>query len=310
MNNQDLVHAITEHYSIPILKVTAGPRQFVATTYILEDVKGDAYFCKVIDKPLLIPGIVDTLPAVEEMARLGVEKICYPIRGKKGLYFFHENKLCILFNYIPVTRGLDYSLYELGKQIAIIHATTAKMTVLPPMEAFQFPHYDAYLELFEQSLVTKSTDPVIQELKKILKIYETEIRHYIDEFLMVCAQCQHTNAQQVITHGDLDTNVLVKTPTDITIIDWDEMRLAPRERDLWIKDEQPEFLAGYQSIIPDFQINKRYRRFFILQYYFERMHFYFNEIVNIDKSIDERQSLLERLAQNRMAGRNLSKLQA
>lgn len=306
---QTLIMTIAEQYNIDIVKVTPGPRQFVATTYILEDEKGDHFFCKIIDKPILIPGIIDTLPAVEEMRKLGIDKICFPIRGLKGLYFFLDNTLIVLFNYIHAERALDYDAYELGKQIATIHAITPKMAITPPKEEFIFPHYESYMELFEQNLVTVSVDPVIQELKKTLKVYEAEIRQYIDELHIVCSECIKTDAHFVITHGDLATNILVKTPKDIAIIDWDEMRLAPRERDLWMKDDEPEFLAGYKSIIPEFTVNQRYRRFYILQYYFERMHFYFNEVVNVDKSIEERRSLLERLAQNRMAGRNLLKLQ-
>lgn len=305
----ELMSVIEQQYDICIKKAILGPQQFVATTYIIEDVKGHHYFCKMVDKPLLIPGIIDTLPAVEEMAKHGVEKICYPIRGFNGLYFFHENVLGILFNYIHATRALDYSVYELGKQIATVHAITEKMKVMPPKEDFIFPHYESFITIFEQTLVSINPDPVIQELKKILKIYENEIRQYIDEILKVASRCQQSHSALVLTHGDLATNILMNSPTDITIIDWDEMRLAPRERDLWMKDDEPEFLAGYKSIIPEFTVNQRYRRFFILQYYFERMHFYFNEVVNVDKSIEERRSLLERLAQNRMAGRNLLKLQ-
>lgn len=307
--NQDLINAIANFYGIEIVKIIPGPTQFVATTYIIDDIKGTRFFCKIIDKPLMIPGIIDTLPAVEEMAKQGIEKICFPIRSTKGLYFFYQQTLVVLFNYIDASRGLEYHVDELGKQIALVHAITPKMTILPPKEAFIFSHFESYIALFEQALVTSSPDPVIRELKKTLQVYEQEIRQYIDEFQKVCTQCANTIEDWVITHGDLATNILLKTPTDIAIIDWDEMRLAPRERDLWMKDHEPAFLAGYRSIIPDFQINPLHRRFFILQYYFERMHFYFVEVNDIQKNIDERYSLLERLSQNRMAGRNLIKLQ-
>lgn len=56
--NNEIKQAIEKNYPLKIQTCISGPRQFVAETYILNDTKSNQYFCKLIDKPLFIPGII------------------------------------------------------------------------------------------------------------------------------------------------------------------------------------------------------------------------------------------------------------
>lgn len=307
---QELIASLDQFYNFKVKKCIAGPRQVVAETYIVEDFSGKQYFCKLIDNPLLIPGIIETLPVVEQLYRNGIDKICYPIKGNQGLHFYLGSNLVVVFNYITATQGVNYDPYLLGSMIAKIHAITHKISAKAPIDKFEFPNYTYFSKTFEETLIIKSTNTVIQQLKKLLQSHESEIRKYIAELMHITNfYKKQQQLDLVLTHGDMITNVLVKAPNDFYIIDWDEMRLAPAERDLWRKDENAEFINGYKSVRPNFTINKDLRRYCMLQYYFDRMNIYFVEILNPSATEEYCLNRLQRFASGNLAGSNQAKFE-
>lgn len=242
------------------------------------------------------------------MRAKGIDRICYPIRGEEGLYTFSGGTLIVLFNYIPATQGFNYNPYVFGRLIAKIHAITPGITAEMPEENFECSKRELFDTQFEHALNYKGSDPAMLEFKNLLSVHEKEIKRHRNEFLRLGKLSQKEQRNLVITHGDMPTNVLVKSPDDIYIIDWDELRLAPAERDLWMVDERPEFMAGYKSIRPDFIVSRNRRSFCILQYYFERMIYYFSEILNESTDPGSRIERIKKLAEGRMAGWILPKV--
>lgn len=308
VTQDELIESLEATYNIHIINCVPGPRQIVAQTYIVDDATGKQYFCKIIDHHLLIPGIIQTLPVVEQMYKNGIDKICYPIHGNKGLYFYIGHSLVVLFNYIPVTQGINYNSYILGSMIANVHAITPKITAAAPLENFEFPNRDFFIESLDGTLQSNNPDIVVQQLKILLQEHEAEVRKYMDEFATIAASCKANTKSLVLTHGDLGNNILAKTPDDLYIIDWDEMRLAPAERDVFMNDENAEFMAGYKSIRPDFIVDLELRRFCILQRYFERMNIYFTQILDNTNPNEYRLDRLQRFAKGRLAGDCVPKL--
>jgi hypothetical protein len=86
---------------------------------------------------------------------------------------------------------------------------------------------------------------------------------------------EHT---MVITHGDPGGNTLVKTPSDLYLIDWDDILLSPPERDTWFFQNKPEFIEGYRSVFPEYQVNQELSHYFTYKRYFEDLIEYFAEI--------------------------------
>jgi spectinomycin phosphotransferase len=306
---QELIAQLEKTYNMHVEKLVPGPRQVIAQTYIIDDSSGKQYFCKIINHPLLIPGIIQTLPVVEQMYKNGINKICYPIHGDNGLYFYTGQSLVVLFNYIPITQGINYNPYILGSMIANVHAITPKITVAAPLENFEFPNCEFFMESFESTLQSSSTDIVVQQLKTLLQEHEAEVHKYMDEFATIAARCKANTKSLVLTHGDLGNNILAKTPDDLYIIDWDEMRLAPAERDVFMNDENAEFMAGYKSVRPDFIVDLELRRFCILQRYFERMSIYLAQILDNSTPEEYRLDRLKKFAKGHLAGDCLAKLE-
>jgi spectinomycin phosphotransferase len=45
----------------------------------------------------------------------------------------------------------------------------------------------------------------------------------------------------VVTHGEPHPGNVIRTPDGLKLVDWDTVRLAPRERDLWLVDDLPAY---------------------------------------------------------------------
>jgi hypothetical protein len=271
--------AIESNYGIRLADCVAGPRQFVAETWILTDADGARYFCKLTDKPLFIPEIIRSLPAVAQMHARGIRNIAPPIAGVQGWHFFSDETLVVLFDYISAPQSYDYSNHAFGRLTAQIQAVTPHVAAEMPCEDFHFPCRTLFDRRFEGALAMAPADAAGRELQKVLRAYEVEIRGYLAAMLRFGERCREQDGPLVITHGDAPGNVLVRAPEDIYLIDWDEIILAPPERDLWMMDHHADFMEGFRSVMPDYRIDPDRRGFCILKYYFRGMMHYFSEIL-------------------------------
>src|SRR3989338_10631840 len=99
----NLKNLIEDVYDIQVTNVEAGPRQFVAETFILSFREEVKYFVKVIKYNKYPQRTLESLPILKQLIQQGIENINYPIETKTGeLYVLSGGKLIILFNYIKV----------------------------------------------------------------------------------------------------------------------------------------------------------------------------------------------------------------
>ena len=128
-------------------------------------------------------------------------------------------------------------------------------------------------------LQNQSVHPLLNALKNLIKNFEGEIQHDWQRFLEISLQLKESSPPTVITHGDAPGNILVTSPEEIFIIDWDDIVLAPPERDLWFLHDNPDFIEGYQEIYPEYQPLELARQFYVYSRYFADMVEYFDEIL-------------------------------
>jgi thiamine kinase-like enzyme len=62
--------------------------------------------------------------------------------------------------------------------------------------------------------------------------------------------CRNQNPELVLSHGDIPGNVMIRSHDDLTVIDWDELILAPVERDIWMTRHHDDFRKGYATSRP------------------------------------------------------------
>lgn len=299
----DFRTAIESHYQIKIKNSTPGPLgQIARETYVLEDDSGHRYFCKIIDRPSFIPGIVRTLPILKDMHDKGIERICYPIPHKNGLHVLVDDALVILFNFIDAKQSFDYDVHAFGRLLGQIHALTPRLSPALPAQGFSSIHFDFLEREFDRVLAARDNDPVIRSLQNLLRQHEDETRLYIAEFRRLSALCATKPSEFVITHGDVHGNVLVKSPDDFYIIDWDEMERGPAERDLWLLADYPGFMDGYQSIRPGFAPDADNMKHALLKYYLDGIAIYFEKILDEDADRNHRVEQVKQLDERRLKG--------
>ena len=290
----DFFTAIQAHYNLEIISCVPGPRQFVADTYVLGDANGTRYFCKIVTKPLFVTNLVAGLAAVAEMHERGIERICYPIRGESGFHVIVGGAVIVLYNYIPLPQSEVYSLHAFGKLLAEIHAVSPRVHAATPTEDFVFGNRALFEEHFERYLGPSAEGDVVSRAMRLaLSAHEDEIRRFYARFLELGELCRQEPFEAVLTHDDAPGNVLIRSPEDLYIIDWDGIQRAPAERDTWLVDHFPEFLRGYRSVRPHFVTHTNLRSYAILSYYFQRLVYIFAEVVNETRSFDSRVALAE-----------------
>jgi len=274
----NLKKIIEANYDLNVISISDAPRQFVAQTFVIETKKGNV-FCKVVDKKLFIPGLIASLPALYNIHELGFKRINHPIlTSSQKLYLMHGDTLIVLFNYIDATQSYTYDDFVFGEVLAKIHDLTDRLTVSVSKESFEFKHKGVFENEMTNIVNSNDKDEVVVDLKSLLSKKQNEILKFFDNFLRIAEKCRKQKWHMVITHGDAPGNILVKSPKDFYIIDWDDILLAPAERDLWFLAEKEKFMDGYKSISPKFQMNKDVVNYYIYSRYFNDLIEYWREI--------------------------------
>jgi len=270
---------IKDRYGFQIQSIVDAPRQFVAETYIIES-SNQKYFCKIITKPLFIPHVLDSLPILKGIHQTGFDRLNYPISALNGdLYQYQNNVLIVLFNYIEAPQSFEYDNYALGKLIASLHKITPPIGIFLPEENFSYKYQNEFENQLTQILIVNHEDKIVISLQKLISKYETEMKNDYDNFIKLSQKLKETKQAKVITHGDPGGNILVKSPKDLYLIDWDDILLSAPERDTWFFQDNLKFIKGYQGVFSNYSPNPKLNHFFTYKRYFEDLMEYFTEIL-------------------------------
>ncbi len=72
------------------------------------------------------------------------------------------------------------------------------------------------------------------------------VRDWLAEFDSLAAHLPDSDASLVVTHGEPHPGNIMRAGSQLMLIDWDTVALAPPERDLWMLDDAPPgVLPGY-----------------------------------------------------------------
>src|SRR5207237_3649755 len=90
-------------------------------------------------------------------------------------------------------------------------------------------------------------------LKRHLDERSDDLRREWEEFLELARTCRAERFEMAITHGDWIFNLLQRPGGPLHLVDWDEMLLAPPERDAWYELYWPGYLEGYRRVRPGYE---------------------------------------------------------
>lgn len=152
-----------------------------------------------------------------------------------------------------------------GMALRHVHQTT-----LPPdglgalrTEKFDPAMYHQWLEDFAlHCTASREIAPIEQELHTLCDMHRATIHQALETLASLAPRLQHNAGDFVLCHADLHSGNLLRSPQgSVHLIDWDDVMLAPKERDFLFVADPPShdsdpvspFFHGYGSQSVDWQ---------------------------------------------------------
>ena len=187
----------------------------------------------------------------------------------------------VLFPFLEAEPGGEVGLtpahrVELGRLLRRIHDTEPSPELAAMMRRERFVVRDeAYVErIGDGRHGVDPPDAIASALVAAWREHRDEIAHTLRRARELASYGVSVPRELVICHADYHAwNVLVEASGTFHVVDWDEVVLAPRERDLMfvsgdIADLDPtgeHFFAGYGDVEPDRALLAYYRFDWVLQ---------------------------------------------
>jgi len=127
-----------------------------------------------------------------------------------------------------------------------------------------------FIDELSSNIEKYKSDEALQRLLKLDLNYQSAV---LDRFGKLQTICQEKDFDTRLTHGDAPGNVLY-TNEDLFIIDWDDLMLAPIERDLWFHKGAESFFKEYGET----QLDNDYYAFYLFRRYLDDLSGFLDEI--------------------------------
>jgi len=261
---------INENYPIQPTAITPAARGFYGETWRIDSPQG-RFFAKLDSSPHQ-PIYERSFPAIEHMCNHGIDFISKIVKTRDGKLCTHfEGGELGLFDWIPGENREDDSTKPHEYQMLARVYTVDPKGLDIAREDFSAQVADEFYPRQERA-----------KDEKILALLESKQEEigacagWLRHFSQVCAG---DDAGFVITHGDAGGNVLV-SGEKYYIIDWDDPRLAPPERDAWFCMHRPRAMREFHSALRQNGIAYTLRPERLAYYCYYMYFFYLNEILD------------------------------
>jgi spectinomycin phosphotransferase len=243
--------------------------------YRVQAARGQVYFLKVRADADRVPGAV--VPA--HLQRLGVPHVLAPLASGAGAPNVLVGGFALaLYPMLDARAGADGGLSarqwrQLGDAVRRVHAVRLppELARLVGREAFR-PSRRELIPDLEALLAGGADDPLTSELAGSWRARQGVIDGLVQQADELGRHLARLSFPQVLCHADLHTrNVLVDADEQPWIVDWDEVTLAPRERDLMFvvgggighgmvrPGDTDRFFEGYGQVAVDPRLLAYYR---------------------------------------------------
>ncbi len=176
------------------------------------------------------------------LQRQGVPKVVAPIPTRDGtLWTCAGQWSLILYPFVDGASGMDAGLHErqweaYGVALRHIHAAPLSPEIVGLLRRETYTPRDApLLRQVDRALLRGGVagQPFLETLAAFWGERRSEILQLLERAETLGGALQRRNLPLVICHADMHTgNVLRDGDEQVWIVDWDEVMLAPKERDL------------------------------------------------------------------------------
>ncbi len=283
ININDLKRFIERNYNLKVTSITPASRGMVAITYKIVTKKSQIYFVKVVKVSEYSEIIKYSLPVLYEMNEKGIANINYPIINKNNDYLCdYKSFYLFLLNFIEGKWTLSFDLEQYSRLIAIVHKKTTEIKSQIFMENFDISFAEEFLLNIRYLMTNESNELAVNELKNLISPIYEEIMNDWNDFKIVRQECRLTPFKMKITHGDAPGNIMVDHNKNVFLIDWDEIVLAPAERDTWFHKYNEKFLDLYREYFPGYEVNELSYKFYLYSRYFSEMANFLANVLSIN----------------------------
>jgi spectinomycin phosphotransferase len=236
-----LASHVRSRYGLSITTLAFTPKGEDADAYRATGSGGEQYFVRVQRGTEDVRQ--DTTYAALEMLRAdcAMPAIVAPLRTTRGCFISRlEQHTVAVLPFIDGTTAFDTTLSETQwRQLAAIMAmlhTSGNRCVVPalPHETFANPFAVPIDRVMRRA--TSAITPTSSEQTRVLALLReqrADLERTLQRFDHLAEQARSIALPQVPTHGDPNlANVLIDRTGSLHLVDWGELALAPRERDL------------------------------------------------------------------------------
>lgn len=269
--------ALTQHYGLQDVTLQPAERGFVAETYHVQ-AGGQQYFAKHTRNGRYSRYLPTALPALRELHENGMTGISYPIPARDGRLMIEvNNRPFFLLNYIDAAWTFDYPQADYIALLARIHQSRTRSQ--PDQEGFGQPFRASLLAYLDHLWKDTLTNPHERALQQQLRNEREWLEIRWLRFERLAAQLQQRDFPWVLTHGDAPGNVLQAADGRLFIVDWDDLLLAPPERDLWFHLDSPDFLAAYRQYFPSYEPDWDLYAYYLYWRYFDDLEGFIDQVM-------------------------------
>lgn len=227
-------------------------------TYRVKGENGISYFLKL--KPAPFYEATCYVPAA--LKAQGIENIVAPLPTRQNKFWTQLDELVvILYPFIEGDTGWKLSMaerhwQELGAVFKRVHSSVLSPELLLTVRKETFDSVECrWVKRFEAELAgLKGKNKAEIELISLWRTNRSGIRRVVEQMDKLADFLQENAGKGVICHADLHPgNILLSPPDRLFVIDWDDVMIAPKERDflfvqlpkLGENAEASPFLRGY-----------------------------------------------------------------
>lgn len=220
----------------------------------MESEQGTAYALKVTSRPLYEPRCL----VPRYLNDQGIASVVAPIPTRSSaLWTQLSDWTVIVYPWIPGESSLTEMTNGQWKQVGTIFQRIHQL-ILPPggfaslrKETFDPTEYVRWVRAFEiQHDHTQNRGASTRALRSSWVAHQSTIHTVVTSLEKLAAVLQSRPLPCVICHGDLHARNLIRNRAgQVFVIDWDEVMLAPKERDfIFVRSPQADaFFQGYRQ---------------------------------------------------------------
>ena len=302
LDPETIAACLREHYAVHLVATTFLPLGADAHTYVfrVDTAGGEPYFLKLRDGNF--DEIAVAVPAF--LRAQGIRRAMAPLATSDDRLALRAHGFdWMLYPFMEGRNGWQTPLSQakwvaLGETMRAIHGSSPA-----PVLRQRVPHetYDARfrdgVRLFDQDVERRVyDDPTARHFVDFWIARRGQIHTVVDRAHELAHELQEHPRDLVLCHTDLHAgNILIGAAGDFAIVDWDEPRMAPRERDLmfvgggFFGDSDPDeeaarFYSGYGPVEIDRHVLAYYRYERIVMDFYAYAH----EVLDLERSAADR----------------------